>query len=101
KRYHGDIDAVGAGGMLAAMTATRGSAVYVAVERVTGTLEGRAGSFVIHHRGTMDRGAQALEISVVPDSGTGRLTGIAGAMRIIIEEGKHSYEFDYTLPEDG
>ena len=73
--------------------------MYVAVERVTGTLDGRQGSFVLHHRGVMDRGQPNLSVAVVPDSGTGELAGIAGDFRIILEGGRHVYEFDYTLPE--
>ena len=99
KRYHGALEGSGVGEMLSAMTTTEGSAGYVAVERVTGTLDGRSGSFVVQHSGTMARGAQALAISVVPDSGTGELAGIAGTMRIRIEERKHFYEFDYELPD--
>lgn len=99
KHYHGDLEGSGVGEMLSAMTTTEGSAGYVAIERVTGTLQGRTGSFVVQHSGTMARGAQALSISVVPDSGTGELAGIAGTMRIRIEERKHFYEFDYLLPE--
>lgn len=99
KRYHGDLEGTGVGEMLSAMTATEGSAGYVAIERVTGTLRGRSGSFVVQHSGTMARGAQALSITVVPDSGTGELAGLAGTMRIRIEERQHYYEFDYILPE--
>lgn len=99
KRYHGDIEGTGVGEMLSAMTITEGSAGYVAMERVTGTLHGRSGSFVVQHSGTMARGAQALSITVVPDSGTGELAGLAGNMRIRIEERKHFYEFDYELPD--
>lgn len=98
KRYHGALEGTGVGEMLSAMTTTEGSAGYVAIERVNATLEGKRGSFVVQHSGTMARGAQALSISVVPDSGTGELAGIAGTMRIRIEESKHFYEFDYTLP---
>jgi len=99
KRYHGDLECTGVGEMLSALTATEGSAGYVAIERVTGTLHGRSGSFVVQHSGTMARGAQALTIGVVPDSGTGELAGIAGTMRIRIEERKHFYEFDYEIPD--
>ena len=99
KRYHGDLEGTGVGEMLSAMTTTEGSAGYVAIECVTGSLQGRSGSFVVQHSGTMARGAQALSISVVPDSGTGELAGIAGTMRIRIEERKHFYEFDYVLPD--
>ncbi|WP_029012248.1 DUF3224 domain-containing protein [Niveispirillum irakense] len=101
KRFHGPLDAVGKGRMLTAMTGTEGSAVYVAVERVTGTLQGRQGSFVLRHVGTMDRGHQHLSISVVPDSGTGDLVGITGEMRIKITNGDHFYDFNYSLPGQG
>lgn len=76
----------------------QGSAGYVAIERVTGTLRGRSGSFVFQHAGTMDRGAQRLAITVVPDSGSGELRGLAGAFEIQIEAGTHRYAFRYTLP---
>jgi hypothetical protein len=99
KRYHGALEGSGVGEMLSAMTATEGSAGYVAIERVTGKLNGRSGSFVVQHSGTMARGAQALSITVVPDSGAGELAGIAGTMRIRIEERQHFYEFDYVLPD--
>ena len=99
KQYRGDLDAAGTGVMLTGMTSVRGSAAYVAIERVTGTLAGRRGSFLLQHRGTMSRGAQQLEISVVPDSGTDQLAGISGAMRIDISDGKHSYHFEYALTE--
>jgi hypothetical protein len=85
--------------MLTAMTGTEGSAGYVAMERVTGTLHGREGSFVLQHTGTMNRGAQQLSIAVVPDSGTGKLAGIAGTFAIRIEDGRHYYDFEYSLPE--
>jgi len=99
KRYHGALEGSGSGEMLSAMTTTEGSAGYVAIERVTGKLHGRSGSFVVQHSGTMARGAQALSITVVPDSGDGELAGIAGTMRIRIEERQHFYEFDYVLPD--
>ena len=99
KVYHGDLDGTGKGEMLSYLTADSKSGVYVAVERVTGTLNGRRGSFVLHHTGVMNRGTPSLSVSVVPDSGTEQLTGITGTMSIIIEGKKHSYEFDYTLPE--
>jgi hypothetical protein len=85
--------------MLAAMTEVKGSAGYVAMERVDGTLKGRKGTFALQHSGTMNRGVPQLSVTVVPDSGTGQLIGLAGKMTIIITEGKHSYEFEYTLPE--
>ena len=99
KRFHGDLDASSKGEMLATRGDFEGSAGYVAIERVTGTLHGRNGSFSLQHSGTMNRGAPTLSVTVVPDSGTGELVGLAGTMAIIIEDGKHSYEFDYTLPE--
>lgn len=98
KTYHGDLQGTAQGEFLAAMTPVEGSAGYVAIERVTGTLAGRSGTFMLQHSGTMARGAQSLSITVVPDSGTDGLAGLTGTMRIIIEGGKHAYEFDYTLP---
>ena len=98
KQYHGDLEATAKGTMLTAGTEVKGSAGYVAMERVTGTLQGRSGSFVLQHTATMTRGEPQLSITVVPDSGSGQLAGIAGKMTIIIAAGKHSYEFDYTLP---
>ena len=99
KKFSGDLIGVGKGEMLTAVTDTKGSAGYVAIEQVTGTLHGRKGSFVFQHSGVMNRGAQQLSITVVPDSGTGQLIGLAGTFKINIVEGKHSYEFQYTLPE--
>jgi hypothetical protein len=90
---------VSKGEMLSAFTDVKGSAGYVAIERVSGTLQGRAGAFVLQHNATMTRGAPALNIVVVPDSGTGELKGLIGKMNIIIADGKHSYEFDYELPQ--
>ena len=98
KRFEGDLDATGEGRMLTATTPVKGSAGYVAIERVTGSLSGRSGAFVLQHMGTMDRGAQQLSIPVVPDSGTGALAGLSGALRIRIADGQHFYEFEYTLP---
>lgn len=98
KHFHGDLEASSQGEMLAVQT-VQGSAGYVALERVSGTLHGRAGSFVLQHSGTMDRGAPSLSVSVVPDSGTDELTGLRGSMQIVIDAGRHSYEFDYTLDE--
>ncbi len=98
KRYEGGLAATGRGEMLTALTPVQGSAGYVAIERVTGTLDGRAGSFVLQHTGTMDRAMQRLSITVVPDSGTGALAGLAGTLGIDIVDGKHHYEFAYTLP---
>jgi hypothetical protein len=98
KQYHGDLEATAKGTMLTAGTEVKGSAGYVAMERVTGTLKGRSGSFVLQHSATMTRGEPQLSISVVPDSGSGQLAGLTGKMTIIVAAGKHSYEFDYTLP---
>lgn len=97
KVFHGDLEGTGAGEMLTAGTDVQGSAVYVAVERVTGTLHGRTGSFALHHVGVMTRGAPSLTIGIVPDSGTGQLAGIAGALAIRIVDGKHFYDLDYSL----
>lgn|SRR5215813_8209919 len=98
KQYHGDLEGTGKGEMLAAGD-PRGSGAYVALERVTGTLKGRSGSFVLHHTGIMTHGTPQLTIEVVPDSGTAQLAGIAGKMTInIAKDGKHSYDFEYTLP---
>jgi len=98
KRFEGDLAAVGQGEMLTALTPVKGSAGYVAIERVTGTLHGRAGSFVFQHSGTLNQGAQQLSIRVVPGSGTGGLVGIEGDFRLSIVEGRHFYEFEYSLP---
>ena len=97
KQFMGDLTGTSKGEMLAARTATDGSAGYVAIERVTGTLAGKKGSFVLQHSGTMTRGQQHLEISVVPDSGTGELLGLTGTMTIRIEGGKHFYELTYNI----
>lgn len=97
KQFHGDLEAVSKGQMLAAMTAVKGSAGYVAMERVSGTLQGRGGTFVLQHTGTMARGEQQLSVTVVPDSGTGQLAGLTGKMAIIIADGKHLYDFEYQL----
>jgi hypothetical protein len=97
KEFRGALQGTSKGQMLAGMTAVEGSGAYVALEKVTGTLNGRTGSFMLQHNGTMSGGKQELRIIVVPDSGTGELTGLAGTMKIIIEGGKHSYEFEYTI----
>lgn len=99
KTYSGDLEGEAEGQMLTAVTETQGSAGYVAIERVTGTLAGRKGAFVLQHTGTMSRGAQELTITVVPDSATDGLKGLTGKLAIRIADGKHYYEFDYTLPE--
>lgn len=99
KQYHGALEASGAGQMLAVHGSVAGSAAYVALETVSGTLQGRAGSFALVHRGEMERGRPSLLISVVPDSGTGALAGLAGTMRIRTAGHQHFYDFDYTLAE--
>jgi hypothetical protein len=98
KVFSGDLHGTSKGEMLSAMTAVKGSAGYVAIERVTGVLQGRSGSFMLQHLGTMNRGAPQLTVLVVPDSGTGELTGITGSLSIDITGGKHFYTFDYALP---
>ncbi|HEX5127045.1 MAG TPA: DUF3224 domain-containing protein [Rhodocyclaceae bacterium] len=97
KQFHGDLEASSRGQMLAVMTDIKGSAGYVAMERVAGKLHGRSGSFALQHSGTMTRGTPQLSVTVVPDSGTDQLAGLAGAMTIDIADGKHSYIFEYTL----
>lgn len=99
KHYHGDLEATATGEMLAHTTEVPGSAGYVAIERVSGTLHGRRGTFVLQHGGLMARGAPQLTIEVVPDSGTGELAGLEGSMGIRIEGGAHFYDFEYALPE--
>ncbi len=97
KQFHGDLEATSRGEMLSAGTAVKGSAGYVAIERVSGTLNGRSGAFVLQHTGLMDRGAPSLTITVVPDSGTDELEGLSGTMAIEIVDGKHTYDFEYTI----
>lgn len=99
KQFKGDLEATSKGEMLSAGGQVKGSAGYVAIERVRGTLQGRQGSFILQHSGRMTRGAPELTITVVPDSGTDELTGLAGTMAIIIDSGKHFYEMTYTLGE--
>jgi len=99
KQFQGDLEGTSKGQMLTCMTDVKGSAGYVAIEKVSGTLKGRAGTFILQHTGTMNRGVPQLTITVVPDSGTGQLAGITGNFKVIIADGKHSYEFEYTLPE--
>ena len=101
KQFHGDLEATSVGEMLTAMsTSVQGSGAYVAVERVTGKLNGRSGSFMLHHTGVMNRGVPELTITVVPDSGTDELTGVTGKLNIRIEAGgKHFYDFEYELPQ--
>ncbi|HEY2806695.1 MAG TPA: DUF3224 domain-containing protein [Gemmatimonadales bacterium] len=96
KVFSGDLEAISRGTMIAAGTAVKGSAGYVALEQITGALHGKRGTFICQHFGIMNRGVGELILRVVPDSGTDGLTGLAGQMNIIIESGKHSYQFDYT-----
>lgn len=97
KRYHGDLDATGLGQMLATGGGVPGSAAYVAIEKVTGSLNGRRGSFALHHTGVMTRGAPQLSVLVVPDSGTDELIGLSGSMTIEIVDKQHLYSFDYRI----
>lgn len=97
KTFLGALDATSQGEMLSAMTPIKGSAGYVAIEQVSGTLEGKQGSFVLQHFGIMDRGKDNLILEVVPDSGSGELTGLLGKMSIKIENGQHFYELDYDI----
>ena len=99
KRFEGDLEGTSKGEMLAAGTAVKSSAGYVALERVTGSLQGRSGTFALQHSGTMNRGAPTLTIGVVPDSGTGELTGLRGTMAIDISGGAHSYTLEYAFDE--
>ena len=99
KQFHGDLEAVSHGEMLAFRSSVQGSAGYVAMETVQGTLGGRQGSFVLQHSSTMTRGQPKQSITVVPDSGAGELLGLSGSMIINIDNGRHSYTFDYALPE--
>jgi hypothetical protein len=98
KKFSGDLEAQARGHMLSAGTPTQGSAGYVAIDQVTGTLAGRAGGFILQHSGCMNRGVPSLSIMVVPDSGTGELTGITGTLSINIVDGKHFYDFLYSFP---
>ena len=97
KTFGGDLDATSKGEMLSAMTKVEGSAGYVAIEQVVGTLVGKSGSFVLQHSGTMDKGKNRLELEVVPDSGSDQLAGLVGKMAIRIEDGQHYYDFNYEL----
>ena len=98
KQFHGDLEGASKGQMLTAGTAMKGSGGYVAVEKISGTLRGRSGTFVLQHIGTMTQGTPEMSVTVVPDSGTGELVGISGRLTIIVADGKHSYEFAYSLP---
>ena len=98
KKFTGDLEASARGHMLSAGTGIKGSAAYVAIDQVTGALDGRKGSFVLQHSGSMKRGAPTLSVMVVPDSGTGELEGLTGTLSINIVEGKHFYDFLYSFP---
>ena len=97
KQFHGDLEGMSKGEMLTAGTTIKNSAGYVAVERVVGTLHGKKGTFTLQHNATMTRGVGALNIIVVPDSGSGELSGISGTMTIEIADGKHYYGFEYSI----
>jgi Protein of unknown function (DUF3224) len=99
KQFHGDLVGTSQGEMLSAGTGTKGSAGYVAIERVTGKLSDRSGSFVLQHNATMTRGSPYLNIVVIPDSGTDELAGLSGTMHIVIDKGNHSYEFEYSFSD--
>lgn len=98
KRFSGDLVGSSRGEMLTGMTTVSGSAGYVAIERVSGTLHGRRGSFILLHTGLMNRGTPSLAITVIPDSGTDELVGLSGTMTITITQGRHDYDFEYALP---
>jgi hypothetical protein len=97
KTFRGDLAGTSIGEMLSAMTTVKGSAGYVAIEQVSGSLAGKKGNFVLQHFGTMNKGQSSLVLEVVPDSGSGQLAGLSGTMAIKLDEGRHSYEFDYEL----
>jgi hypothetical protein len=101
KKFTGDLSGSARGQMLSAMTTVKGSAGYVAIDHVTGELDGRQGSFILQHSGAMNRGLQSLSIMVVPDSGTGELMGLSGTLSINVIDGRHFYDFIYSLPEQG
>jgi hypothetical protein len=98
KKFSGDLEATARGHMLSAGTPTQGSAAYVAIDKVTGALQGRKGGFVLQHTGSMKRGVPSLSVMVVPDSGTGELVGLTGTLGINIVEGQHFYDFLYSFP---
>ena len=99
KQFHGDIEGTSQGLMIMAGTSVPGSAGYVALEKVEGSVNGRKGSFYLQHHGIMNRGDGSLIVVVVPDSGTNELTGLSGSLKIKIENGKHFYDFDYEIEE--
>jgi hypothetical protein len=99
KQFHGALEATSKGEMLSGAGTVKGSGGYVAIERVTGTLDGRTGTFILEHNGTMQNGTYHLNVIVIPDSGTAQLTGLQGSMEIIIKDGHHYFDFTYTLPD--
>jgi len=99
KQFHGDLEATSVVEMMTAMTGVKGSASYVALERVTGILDGRRGTFVLQHNSMMTRGEAQMNVIITSDSGTGELKGISGQMTIEIVDGKHVYTLDYSLAE--
>ena len=98
KQFSGDITGTGKGQMLTGMGVVKGSAAYSAIERVSGAVSGRSGTFLLQHTGIMHDGAQSLTITIVPDSGTDALAGIAGTFVLTIEDKVHRYDLSYTLP---
>lgn len=100
KQFTGGLEGSSQGQMINAFTDVKGSAVYSAIERVTGTLDGKKGSFILQHTGIMDRGNPSLTVNIVRDSGTDELKGISGTLVIRMEQGKHYYDIDYTISED-
>jgi hypothetical protein len=98
KQFHGELEATSKGEMLATGGPAKGSGGYVAIESVSGTLNGRTGTFILQHNGTMQNGGFQMNVIVVPGSGTAQLSGLSGSMAIIIKDGKHSYDLTYTLP---
>lgn len=99
KLFEGGLRGEARGQMLAMRTPVEGSAVYVALDRFEGELDGRKGGFALYHRGVMDAGVPTLEVLVAPDSGTGELSGLRGRLEIRVERKQHFYQFDYSLPE--
>ena len=100
KQFHGDLEGTSKGEMLTGMSAVSGSGAYVAIEKIEGALNGKKGTFILQHSGTMTRGVPSMNVTVVPDSGSGELTGLSGQFGIKIEGGKHSYDFEYALNPD-
>jgi hypothetical protein len=97
KQFHGELQGTSQGQMLTVGTTTGGSALYVAVERVTAKLGGRQGTFALHHTGIRNRGAASLTVTIVPDSGTGELVGISGSLAIDVKDGEHLYTLEYVM----